>query len=193
MLHSSSLINGYHFVPYLHLPLAILAGAAMPGIWDRLAQGAGIHRLALKLMLLLLFATPVLVTVESVSDIRKRNLIPREFVEATNQLAGLPPGRVLAPPVLGQLIAAYTAHQVWAGHWFMTPEYRSKVKLYRQLVSDPDRESKLQQLLASQKINYLVVPANVGARIVTTLGPRVVAKQSVPGLEIIHLGFPSES
>jgi len=192
MLHSSSLINGYHFVPYLHLPLAILAGAAMPGIWDRLTQGAGIHRLALMLLLLLLFATPVLVTVESVSDISKRNLIRREFVEATNKLAGLPPGRVLAPPQLGLLLPAYTAHRVWVGHWFMTPEYKSKVKLYRQLVSDPDRESELQQLLTSQKIDYLVVPANVGARIVATLGPRVIAKQSVPGLEIIHLAFPGE-
>ncbi|MDH3746009.1 MAG: hypothetical protein OES47_12985, partial [Acidobacteriota bacterium] len=137
LLHTSNLVNGYHFILYLHIPLAILAAPAMSRLFSRLGQGARLARLAWAALLVLVFASPLLVTLESVTDLRERNLVPAVFLETTAVLAELPQGRVLAPPKIGLVIPAYTHHRVWAGHWFLTPDYWPKVELYAQLVSDP--------------------------------------------------------
>jgi hypothetical protein len=181
------MINGYHFIPYLHLPLAILAATAMSKTWDHLGSGGRAQRLALSAIVVLLFATPILVTIESLTDLPERNLIPRVFVEATNELAGLPQGRVFAPPEMGLLIGSYTPHQVWAGHWFMTPEYWPKVELYGQLISDRERASELRGILDAEQIDYVVVPEAVKDQIRLKIGDRVTATQSVGGLEIMNI------
>lgn len=187
LLHSSPVINGYHFVPYLHLPLSILAASVMPGIWDRWWGLSGRRSLVAISMLVLLFASPILVTRESIRDLEERNLVPAIFVETTLAMAERPPGRALVPPQMGMLVAAYTHHSVWAGHWFLTPEYWSRAEQYAALVGDPSREQELAELLQTEQIRYLVVPAPVGDRIAGALKGEVLERLQKGELELLTL------
>lgn len=187
LLHTSPIINGYHFVPYLHLPLSILAATVMPGIWDRWWGGSGRRSLVAISMLVLLLASPILVTLESVRELGERNLVPEGFVEMTSMMAELPPSRALVPPQMGLLVAAYTHHSVWAGHWFLTPDYWARVDQYAALVADPGRLEDLLELLQVKRIRYLVVPAVVGDRINGALKGRVLQRLPRGELELMVL------
>lgn len=187
LLHTSPVTNGYHFVPYLHLPLSILAGAAMPGLWERWWGVRGRRRLVAISTLVLLFASPILVTLESIRELGERNLVPEVFVEATSRMAELPPGRSLVPPQMGMLVAAYTHHSVWAGHWFLTPEYWTRVDQYAALVADPGRQEDLLELLRVEQFRYLAVPAVVGDRINGALEGRVLERHPIGELELMVL------
>ncbi len=189
LLHTSPVINGYHFVPYLHLPISILAATQMPGIWDRLWDVDLRKTLAAVLMLVLLFASPILVTLESVRDLEARNLVPEVFVEMTSAMAELPPGRALVPPQMGMLVPAYTHHPVWAGHWFLTPDYWSRVDQYAAMIGDPGRQRALLELLQVERIRYLVVPAKVGDRIASALGSKVQDRLPRGELELLTLSW----
>ena len=187
LLHSSPVINGYHFVPYLHLPLSILAASVMPGIWDRWWGLSGRRSLVAISMLVLLFASPILVTLESIRELAERNLVPEMFVQTTSAMAEMPPGRSLVPPRMGMLVAANTHHSVWAGHWFLTPDYWSRVEQYAALVGNPSREQELAQLLQMEQIRYLVVPAPVGDRIAGALKGKVLKRHPKGDLELMVL------
>jgi hypothetical protein len=187
LLHTSPVTNGYHFVPYLHLPVSILAGAVMPGLWERWWGVSSRRSLVAISTLVLLFASPILVTLESIRELRERNLVPEIFVEATSRMAELPPGRSLVPPQMGMLVAAFTHHSVWAGHWFLTPEYWTRVDQYAALVADPGRQEDLLELLRVKRFRYLVVPAAVGDRIDGALEGRVLERHPIGELELMVL------
>jgi hypothetical protein len=185
MLHTSSWINGYHFILYLHLPLAILAGSVAPRAWDELVRRGVGARLVLAVLTVLLFVNPLLVTAESLSELRERNLVPRAFLEASAQLGQLPPGRVLAPPQMGLHVAARTSHSVWAGHWFLTPDYWRRVERYALLVADPAGPAELARLVAEERIDYVVVPQEAAERLAGALADRLRERQALAGLELL--------
>ena len=187
LLHTSPVINGYHFVPYLHLPISILVATVMPGTWDRLWGVDRRKTLVAVSMLVLLFTSPILVTLESVRELGARNLVPEVFVEMTSVMADLPPDRALAPPQMGLLLPAYTHHSVWAGHWFLTPDYWSRVDQYAARVADPGMEGELLELLREESIRYLVVPANVSDRLALALEGNVAERIRIGGLELLIL------
>jgi hypothetical protein len=187
LLHTSNSINGYHFIPYLHIPLSLLAATAMPQLWDTLSKGRGGARSALVIVLVALFAGPVAVTFESLTDLPKRNLMPREFIDATSELARLPPGRVLSPPQMGLLVPASTSHSVWAGHWFLTPDYWPKAELYGQLIADPAREKELRGLVDAERIDYLIVPSQAAARLGEAFGDDLEQQRSLGGLHLLQI------
>ncbi|MDH3745877.1 MAG: hypothetical protein OES47_12325, partial [Acidobacteriota bacterium] len=99
----------------------------------------------------------------------------------------LPQGRVLAPPKIGLVIPAYTHHRVWAGHWFLTPDYWPKVELYPRLISDPARFAELNALLDQDRIDYLVVPTQVVPSLTAVLGPRLTRQHASGELAILEL------
>jgi len=138
-------------------------------------------------MLVLLFASPILVTLESVRDLGARNLVPEVFVEMTSVMADLPPDRALAPPQMGLLLPAYTHHSVWAGHWFLTPDYWSRVDQYAAMVADPRKQGELLELLREESIRYLVVPVNVSDRLALALEGNVAERIRIGGLELLIL------
>ncbi|MAR08523.1 MAG: hypothetical protein CL681_10660 [Blastopirellula sp.] len=162
-MHTSPVLNGYHFVMYLHLPLCILAapvlrqqlqevrGSATPGtrIWKRMvAYGT----------LLLTFVSFALVTIEATADIRRNNLRPAEYEQIISELQALPAGRLLADHELGSIVPTYTSHQVYVGHWFLSPDFLAKRERYAKLTSDAQYAPELARLVAEQQIDYLLVP-----------------------------------
>jgi hypothetical protein len=140
-------------------------------------------------MLVLVLASPILVTLESVRDLEARNLVPEVFVEMTSTMAELPEGRALVPPQMGMLVPAYTHHSVWAGHWFLTPDYWSRVDQYASMIADPGKQGELLELLREESIRYLVVPANVSDRLALALEGDVAERIRIGELELLTLSW----
>lgn len=173
VLHTSPIINGYHFLFQLHLPLCILGAAVVREVAGRLRDTRPAPRLAAAGLLFLVFASFVFVTVDSVRDIRLRNFVPASYPRVIEILATRPPGNALVPPTLGTMLPAFTPHRVWVGHWFLTPDYSRRVNRYEALTTDPELFDQLTQLLRDQQIRYLVIPAERSDAVLEALGDRV--------------------
>ncbi|MCP4204512.1 MAG: hypothetical protein GY769_21590, partial [bacterium] len=74
------------------------------------------------------------------------------------------------------------------GQWFLTPDNEQKSRLYDRLVSDPEGTAELMLLLAEQRIDYLVMPAENAAAIAAALGDRVRERKTFGRLELLVLG-----
>ena len=156
LLHSSPVLNGYHFVFHLHIPVSIVAASGLVATLDAYAPRSQ-HRLWTMLLVALLFPSCLLVTAESVKDIARRNLVPAAYVEATDVLASLPSGNALVPPLLGNMLPAYTSHRVWVGHWWLTPDAPRRTADYESMATDSRQLARLRQVLADQSIRYAVL------------------------------------
>ena len=188
LLHSSPILNGYHFVSQLHIPVCIAAAPAFAVTLDRLRSGAGRARAGAALLVALLFANPILVTIESIDDVRELNTIPRAYRGIVNSMEGLPPGNVLTSPWLGNVLPAYTPHRVFVGHHFLTPDYRERSGLQAALVSDPARADELRALIDEQRIRYVVVRDKHLATVRAALAPRIARALRHGRLVLLILG-----
>ena len=156
LMHSSPILNGYHFVFHLHLPVAILAAPSVArfmtdvGGRPRLTPARGVAMAAL-------FASAVLTTMNAIGDVGRQPTLSGDFPQILEELGREPPGRVLAPAELGNLIPAYTPHRVWVGHWFLTPDYLQRKRRYEDAVAANDSASLL-ALARQASADYLVVP-----------------------------------
>ena len=186
-MHTSPVFNGYHFVCYLHLPICILAAPVLRRIVEQLPDARPAWRLSAAALVFLTFVSFLLVTAESVGDVRRRNGVPQSYFEVVAALARRPNGNTLAPPELGNVIPAYTSHRVWVGHWFLTPDYHVKAARYEQLVQDPRQAAQLVELIDAQRIRYLVVPCQEGERLEGLLKPRLERRLRHGELEILVL------
>jgi hypothetical protein len=155
LLHSSTVINGYHFLFPLHLPLALLA-AGPSARWLGERTGAPARTLAAGGLLLLLFTSPIVTTLE---DTGQTPYLSAEALQLIRTLGEAPPGKVFAPTELGNVIPAYGRHQVWVGHWFMTPDYVERSLGYVELTRNPSRVAELAALVRREDFDYLVVPS----------------------------------
>jgi len=186
-LHSSPVLNGYHFILYLHLPLCILAASALDRGWSLHrtfgpAQWAGVAALACAL-----FAAPLAVTARAVADVSRHNVFPADYGEVIVDLQGRPRGNAIVPPALGNLLPAFTSHRVWVGHWFMTPEKPQRAARYERWTTDPGALSELRDLVRAQEIAYVVVPAGVAPAVADALFDRVDARVRHGALELLVL------
>jgi hypothetical protein len=177
-LHTSPVINGYKFAFLLHLPLCIYAAPAVREMTADLRLAAPARKLKAIALLILLFASAVFVPFESLGEVERDNFIPAEYAQIIETLSHKPAGNALVPEELGNILPAFTAHRVWVGHWFMTPNYTRRVQEYEVLTKTPRYFNRLQQLLADQHILYLVVPAERTADLARQLGSHV--KQQLP-------------
>jgi hypothetical protein len=171
LLHSSNVVNGYHFVFALHAPLAILAAGPISRFFSSGSKGRPGPALR-GAVAAALFGSAIGVTAIDARSASAHHLA-RPVHELLTALGDLPPGHVLAPAGLGNAVPAYGRHRVFVGHWFMTPEHDARAALYDELVRDPARLSELDALVRREGVRYLVLPAAVSGRVLTGLRVRV--------------------
>lgn len=189
-LHSSPVLNGYHFLLYLHLPLCILAASALDRAWSLHRSFGAPQWAGLVVLAVALFAAPFATTVRAVADVARYDVFPSEYGDVIVDLAARPRGNAIVPPALGNLLPAYTAHRVWAGHWFMTPEKPRRAARYARWTSTPDAPGALDDLrgvVREQAIAYVVVPSEVAPAIAAALGEAVAERRPHGTLELLVL------
>lgn len=186
LLHTSPVLNGYHFVFQLHLPVALAAAPAVAVTASRLR--AERRWLALVLLSIGLFSSPLAITWESMRDARRDSLVPRPYVEVARLLAREPPGNVLTPWHIGHLIPAYGPQRSFVGHWFMTPDYNARSRAYGELVGDPRRTGELLALVERDRIGYVIAPRSEEARLAAVFATRLRRTVEVEGLSVFVLG-----
>ena len=102
-------------------------------------------------------------------------------------LAQKPRGNVLAPRPLGNLVPAFTTHRVWAGQWFLTPNYEGRLAALDRLTSDPKLSDQLRALINDQRIRYLVVPAARADMVAQELTGQVAERLPHGAFELLTL------
>jgi len=175
-LHSSPVLNGYHFLLYLHLPLCILAAAALDRGWSLWRSFGALQWAGAAVLAFALFAAPFAVTARAVADVARYNVFPAAYGDVLVDLQGRPPGNALVPATLGNIVPAFTPHRVWVGHWFMTPDKVQRSAQYERVTSDPARAAELRDLLEREAIAYLVVPAASTDAVARELGGAVIER-----------------
>lgn len=169
-LHSSTVLNGYHFVFHLFPAVCLAAAPAFTEVTSSLRSRPNGRALVL-LLLAVCFQTPVTATVRQVPEARARR-IRTSGAQVLEALASLPPGNVLAPADLGNHIPAYTSNRVYVGHWFLTPQYDARAAEALDIANGqlPDG---FEKLLDDQHISYLVTTRRAALDIQNRLGARV--------------------
>ena len=187
-LHSSPILNGYHFVPYLHLPVCIAAAPAVADYFTAISHKR--RQTCLISFIIILFSSFIATTVISIIDLDYFR-IPTAYLKINNHLQEYPQGNVLAPPDLGNLIPALTPHRVFVGHWFLTPDYRKRVFQYQKLVENPkEYEAELKNLLIRAHINYLIVLKQFSKKIESVLVDDIKEKVDINQLTFFWLKKP---
>ena len=170
VLHTSTVLNGYHFVFHLWPPLCLAAAPALARTLDRLrARPFGLARAGA--LLVLLFQAPLALTAKCIDEVETHR-IRQSGLQALDVLATLPPGNVLAPPDLGNYIPAYTDHRVYAGHWFLTPQFAQRAQEAVNAVGGRTTAEQLAELVDGQHIRYLVTATQVAPALGAALGSR---------------------
>jgi hypothetical protein len=189
-LHSSPVLNGYHFLLYLHLPLCILAASALDRAWSLHRSFGAPQWAGVALLAVALFAAPVATTARAVADVARHDLFPADYGDVIVDLAARPAGNAIVPPSLGNLLPAYTPHRVWVGHWFMTPDRPQRAARYARWTSDPADAAALddmREVVRAQAIAYVVVPAGAAPAVAGALGDRVIERRPHGALELLIL------
>lgn len=186
-LHSSPLVNGYHFLLYVHLPLCVFAAPALARLWEP-ARLVGPARLAgAAALAFVLFAAPFAVTWRAIGDVARHNTFPADYGDVVLDLQRRPAGNALVPPRLGNILPAFTPHHVWVGHWFLSPDVTQRTERYQAWTSDPARADELRALLAEQAIDYLVVPTERAEAVAQSLGGAVAERSAYGSVELLVL------
>lgn len=187
MLHQSPLVNGYHFVAYLHVPVCLAATPVVADAWARLRERRSTASVSLAVVVaVLLFQTPVTATVQAVRA-ATASPVPQDVIDVLATLRREPSGHVLADPVLGGWIPAWTDDRVYVGHWFLTPQYAARSDLARAIVSGAAAPDALRSVVATQRIRYVVAPRSASHALTGALGGRVERSHDVGAFSILTL------
>ncbi len=170
LLHSSPVLNGYHFVPYLFLPVAIFAAEPVASAFDRLRAGAGRGAAVSALLGVALFASTAAGAFLDWENVAAA-AIPADADALLATLARSPPGNVLCEASLGTLVPAYGPHRVYVGHWFLTPDYEARRHSVDRALSLQDADG-LRRIVASDGIDYVVAASRVAGPIAEVLADR---------------------
>jgi hypothetical protein len=186
LLATSRVLNGYHFVSYLHVPLCLLAaGPFSDWLDDRRRRGTAGAAAAATLVGVLAFASPAWSTVEALKDAQREGVVPASAMEAVRVLAQRPTGGVLCPPAIGNLVPAYSDHSVYVGQWFMTPDFPGRSDWYEALLRDSATEApRLLSLVQAGEVRYLLAPRRARESLATALAPRQIPVETVGGLDL---------
>jgi hypothetical protein len=185
LLHTSPLLNGYHFVPYAFLPLAILAARPVERIFERGRGGAPPARAWAMAAAVLLFANPAWLVMSAAYEVREYQ-VPQDVHAALVALGAMPPGNVLADTRLGNLVPAFGSHRVYVGQWFMTPDYQARSDRVRRAFQ-PDSLRLLRELVAQERIDYLLAPTTVAFPAATALRDLSPSVAQHGGLTLVRL------
>jgi hypothetical protein len=185
VLHWLPFVNGYKFVFLLPLPVAILAApVASEWLGGRIAAG-GRGRALAALAGVALFSGSALQTVTAVRSVGEVSVAPVDLMRTVELLAEKPTGNALVPSGLGNVLPAFSAHRVWVGHWFLTPDFFEREVLLRRLTTQPHMGPQLVRLLEEQAIRYLVVPRARADGVARQLGAGVTERRRVGALELL--------
>jgi hypothetical protein len=169
LLHSSDVLEGYHFVPYLWIPVCILAAPRAAAILAGV-RGNVRARVPAGLLAVALAAPAAVVTMSDTTAAAAQRIGPPER-SALAWLSGVPAGNVLCSQALGNLVPAFTPHRVYLGHWFMTPDAGLRGQTFDRIVADPEGQAHaLLAIVLRHRIDYVVVPPWVGPRIAAAMG-----------------------
>lgn len=171
-LHTSSVLNGYHFVFHLYPAVALAAAPELVRTWDAL-RARPVGRVGLVALAVLLLQGPMLLTRKCVAEVEMHR-IRTSSARVLDLLAGLPPGNVLSPADLGNLVPAWGPHRVYVGQWFLTPDYARRASEALAVASGRIGPTELATLVDGQRIRYLVAAAPAAPALATALGTRVL-------------------
>ncbi|HOD08890.1 MAG TPA: hypothetical protein PKG98_12475 [Myxococcota bacterium] len=181
----STMINGYHFVYLIHIPVCIAAAPVVARVISR-------SRAALIVLCVLLFASTAFSTFQAGRDVGGLSEVPVDAMAIVRDLADEQPGNVLAPPELGNIIPAFGPHKVWVGQWFMTPGYQDRAAKYRAWFGSVDGPSKyraeIMATLASGHIRWLVVPTALAPSMTDVLSGIPFSVRQSGSLSLIVIG-----
>ncbi len=190
-LHTSTILNGYHFVFHLYPPICLAAAPAIVHAWDaRRGRPAALAGAAV--VGLLLAQAPLLLTRKCLAEIETHR-INRASARVLDLLATLPAGNVLAPADLGNFIPAYGPHRVYAGHWFLTPEYAQRANEAMAAATGRIGAAEMVGLVDGQRIRYLVAATQVAPALATSLGSRVERQVELGDLTVLDIGAGATS
>jgi len=188
LLHSSPVLNGYHFVFQLHLPVAIVAAVGLRESvrgWHTRGVRA---RLATAGLIAALVPSMFFVTRDSLADVAQQNQIPAAYVDVIAALREMPAGNALVPASLGNLVPAFTQHRVWVGHWFLTPDAVARATQYQKLAGEEIDTERLLRFVNEHSVQYAVVSHHRTEAWLEILGDRVVDRQQYRELDLLVLG-----
>jgi len=170
LLHSSPVLNGYHFLYFQHLPLALVAAPVLADLVAHLQARPLYGRMATGLLLVSLFIAPLVVTVQAIGEALREHKLPAENIAMAKRLAQEPPGNALTTAGLGNLVPAFSPHHVYVGHWFMTPRYEARKNEVDRLFSAEQLDAHhLQSLVRSQQLRYVVLPRRLAGQALRAL------------------------
>lgn len=187
VLASSTLINGYHFVYMLHIPICIAAAPVFARVVSR-------GRVAAAVLFVLVFGSTVFSTIQAGRDVGGLSDVPGYAMDLIRDLADEEPANVLAPPELGNVIPAIAPHKVWVGQWFMTPGYVKRSTLYRSWFGTPEsplaHRGEIMNTLVSGHIRWIVVPVFAGDSMAEVLSGIPFSVSQFGSLLLIRVGQP---
>ena len=193
VLHTSTVLNGYHFVFHLYTPVSLAAAPSLMRVWD----GARTRRWGLAgvvALAVVLVQAPLLLTRKCLAEVETHRIHPTS-ARVLDLLAGLPPGNVLAPADLGNFVPAYGPHRVYVGHWFLTPQYAQRANEALAAATGRMGAAELVALVDGQRLRYLVVATQAAPALMSTLGARVERTVELGELTVLVLagGTPLEA
>lgn len=188
LLHSSNVVNGYHFVFALHGALALLAASPIARWYSSRTRGVA-SRTAATALAVALFAAPLATTA---IDVRAADTshVTEPVARLLASIATAPAARVLAPPNVGNLIPAFGPHRVYVGHWFMTPDHDARAAWYHAVVSDPARAPELRTTVLRERIGMVVLPARAAYALVPALALPIASIDTFGDLVLLRISLP---
>jgi hypothetical protein len=185
LLHTSTLLNGYHFAAQLHVPLCILAAPAFFETW----RAAREWRPGALALCAVTFAAPVLLTAESIVLLRATHGVPLEYPRLIEALRAKPAGNVLAGARLGNVLPAWTHHRVYVGHHFLTPRYFARQREVIELTGAGASPEALQAFVERHRIRYAVLPSERTAAL-EALAARTQRSETLGRFTLLELAAP---
>jgi hypothetical protein len=184
-LHGSTVLNGYHFVLYLHVPVCLAAAPALARTLDGLRERR-LGRLGTLALGAALFQAPFSLTWKCIREARGE-IVQAGGMEIVQALADLPPGNVLAPADIGNLVPAHGPHRVYVGQWFLTPDFERRAEQALAAVRGELPFEDLVRLVEGERIRYLVTSVRVAPQLAALLGKRVSATKPAGELVVLVL------
>jgi len=190
MLHSSPILNGAKFLFHAHLPVCLLAAPVARSVYDRFRQAAPLGQAGWGLLLGLTLASSLTTTLEGLVQIGPVNSVPADAMRVVRFLEPLPPGNVLSPAEVGNLIPAFTRHRVYVGHWFLSPGYHRRVATFDRLTTPPEAAQALPGFVTQNQVRYVVVADERASEVERVLSASVRHRTDLGTLVVFELGSP---
>ncbi len=185
-LHASPLLNGFHFVFHLHLPLCLVAATVLDEWLERFEEAPWRVQVGIALVLAAAFQSAAAVTWRS-ARLALTYQLPDDAMGLMDRLRREPPGRIYTSPFLGTLLPAYTDHRVYVGHWFLTPGHAAKQKEFLDVIERRTGPEGLVELLKREPIDYVLLPSGVPPEVVAAVRPLADREVGIPGFTLLYL------